>query len=48
MKSDAEEILDEIEDIINVNGNSHETVVAIVMYLHHKRLEFVQPQGDCV
>lgn len=50
MKSDAEEIIDEIWELLDGHTDSGGYVVAhyIYDYLENKRLEFVQPQGDCV
>lgn len=45
---DIEEILDGIDSIINQHEITHfDKLVLIDEFVHQKRLEFVEPQGDC-
>jgi hypothetical protein len=50
MKSDAEEILDGVWEILDTHTDIGGDIAANLLYeyLENKRLEFVQPQGDCV
>ena len=49
MKSDAEEIIDEVWELLDTHThNGYVSSEMIYQYLENKRLEFVQPQGDCV
>lgn len=46
-KSDAEEILDDIWEILDTHAHGEYLGDMIYEYIQQKRLEFVEPQGDC-
>lgn len=49
MVSDAEEILNELEEIVKTESYGAYMYTPIIEeYIKNKRLEFVEPQGDCV
>lgn len=49
MKSDAEEILDDVWEILDIHAHGgYVSSEMIYEYIQQKRLEFVEPQGDCV
>lgn len=49
MISDAEEILNELENLVNTESYGMYIYTPVIKeYIQNKRLEFVEPQGDCV
>jgi hypothetical protein len=51
MDKDVQEILGEVSGLLDLVGNKStpEDVLTVLQnYVQTKRLEFVQPQGDCV